>query len=47
MKDFELYIPENKIIAEHGYIKYDEIVKMLKKYKQNPDAIQFIADMME
>ena len=41
------FIPENDVISENGYMTLNEIVDLLRKYKTNPDAIQFIADMLE
>lgn len=41
------FIPENDVISENGYMTINEIVVLLRKYKTNPDAIQFIADMLE
>lgn len=40
----KIIIPKNKIISESGYFL---IVVLLRKYKNNPEAIQFIADMIE
>lgn len=43
-----IYIPENEIIEEIGYYyNINAIVYLLRKYKNNPEAIQFIADMLE
>jgi hypothetical protein len=41
------YIPENKVISEQGYFTVNGIVKLLRKYKSEPNAIQFLADMLE
>lgn len=41
------YIPDNKIVPENGYMTVNDIVNLLRKYKARPDAIQFIADMLE
>lgn len=43
----ETFIPENEIIIEHGYMSMNDIVGLLRKYKSLPEAIQFIADMLE
>ena len=43
----QIFIPENKIIYESGYFDLNEIVNLLRKYKNEPDKIQFIADMLE
>jgi hypothetical protein len=42
-----IYIPNHDVIKEHGYFTINEIVKLLRKYKNNSKAIQFIADMLE
>lgn len=42
-----IFIPLNETIIENGYYDNSGLVKMLRKYKGTPDAIQFIADMME
>ncbi len=41
------YIVINKVIPEHGWMSVNQIVELLRKYKGNPEAIQFIADMLE
>jgi hypothetical protein len=43
----EISIPKNKVIKENGEFTINEIVNLLIKYKNNPEAIQFIADMLE
>lgn len=42
-----IFIPENEVIPENGYFSHSQIVNLLRKYKENPEAIQFIADMLE
>lgn len=42
-----VFIPLNETIVENGYYNNSSLIKMLRKYKGNPDAIQFISDMME
>lgn len=37
---------DNKPIPEEGYMTRQNIVELLIKYKNNPDAVQFIAEMM-
>ena len=32
---------------EPGIYSLNEVVELLRKHKRNPDAIQFIADMLE
>jgi hypothetical protein len=47
-KDPELFtIPENDYGIEEGPVHYSRLVDLLRVYKDHPDAIQFIADMME
>lgn len=41
------YIPENDFKITKGYYSRKGIVGFLRKYKSNPDKIQFIADMLE
>ncbi len=41
------YIPENEVICEQGYFTMNEIVGLLRKYKSEPNAVQFLADMLE
>lgn len=44
---FQLLIPENEYGIPAKYYIGNEIVKLLRDYKNNPDVIQFIADMLE
>jgi hypothetical protein len=44
---WQIYIPENDTIEDCGYFVTNEIVALLRKYKNNSEAIQFIADMLE
>jgi hypothetical protein len=41
------FIPDNNVIPENGYMTMNDIVNLLRKYKASPDAVQFIADMLE
>lgn len=43
----DLYLPENDVITENGNVRQSDIVRLLRVYKDNPTAIQFIADMLE
>ena len=43
----EIFIPKNKVIKEKGEFTINEIVDLLRKSKNEPKAIQFIADMLE
>jgi hypothetical protein len=38
---------DKKPFSEEGYMSKQDVVNLLRKYKNNPDAIQYIADMME
>ena len=42
-----LYIPDNDFGIKRGHYRHREIVALLRQFKTNPEAIQFIADMME
>lgn len=44
---YKTFIPANEVIPEHGYMLINEVVDLLRKYKKSPEAIQFIADMLE
>jgi len=44
---FKMFIPKNDVIAEYGYVDHAEVVELLRKHKSDPNAIQFIADMLE
>jgi len=46
-KKDKLYIPENNYNIRVGYYTLSDFVKTLRENKNNPDAIQFIADMLE
>lgn len=37
----------DKPISEEGYMSRQDVVDLLRKYKNNPEAIHYIADMME
>lgn len=45
--EYRIFIPENDVILEHGEMSINHIAELLRRYKFSPDAIQFIADMME
>lgn len=34
-------------LSEEGYMSKQDVVNLLRKYKNSPDAIQYIADIME
>jgi len=42
-----IFIPENDVISENGSMTMNEIADLLRKYKTDPDVIQFIAGMLE
>ena len=41
-----VYVPENKYIKE-GYYSANDFVALLRENKNNPETIQFLADMLE
>jgi len=41
-----VYIPENKFIKE-GYYSTNDFVNLLRENKNEPETIQFLADMLE
>ncbi len=43
----KIYIPDNEYEIAEGYYDWSGLVRLLRKFKNNPDAVQFIADMME
>ncbi len=43
----KIYMPDNEYGIAEGYYDWSGLVKLLRKVKNNPDAMQFIADMME
>lgn len=45
--DYKIIIPKNDIISENGKLSLNEIVNLLRKYKNEPNKVQFLADMME
>lgn len=45
--DYKIIIPQNDIISENGKLSINEIVNLLRKYKNEPNKVQFLADMME
>jgi len=45
--DYKIIIPINEIISENGKLSINEIVNLLRKYKNDPNKVQYIADMME
>lgn len=47
MMDYQIYMPDNEDGIEEGYYDWQELVQLLRDNKNNPEANQFIADMME
>lgn len=47
MLRFQVFIPENEYGIEEGYYIGNAIVELLRENKNNPEVIQFIADMLE
>jgi hypothetical protein len=44
---FKIFIPTNNYDIIPGYYTLQDIVNLLRECKNNPDVIQFIADMLE
>jgi len=42
-----MYIPSNKCGVKTGFYSIAGVVELLRKHKNEPTAIQFIADMLE
>ena len=47
MLRFQTFIPENEFGIEEGYYIGNAIVELLRKYKDRPEVVEFIADMLE
>jgi hypothetical protein len=47
MSSYELIIPDNDCGIPAGYYAWSELVSLLRKHCNEPEAIHFIADMME
>ncbi|MDK6808846.1 hypothetical protein [Ligilactobacillus agilis] len=47
MMDYQIYMPDNEDGIAEGYYDWQELVQLLRDNKNNPEATQFIADMME
>lgn len=47
MLRFQVFIPDNEYGIEEGYYIGNAIVELLRKYKDKPKIIEFIADMLE
>ena len=43
----ETYIPENAYGIPEGFYGTQDIVNILRQFKGNPEAIAYIADMLE
>jgi len=46
-KDWYVFIPENNYGIKQKSYHTNEIVNMLREYKENPKMVSFIADMLE
>lgn len=47
-KDDDVFIPAKPECGiKQGYYNHTKLVGLLRKHKNNPEAIQYIADMME
>jgi hypothetical protein len=42
-----LFIPAEIPEIPEGYYSRNQFVNLMRKYKNNPDVIQFLADMLE
>lgn len=47
MLRFQTFIPENEYGIKEGYYLGNAIVDLLREYKDRPNIIEFIADMLE
>jgi hypothetical protein len=47
MFNYGVFIPVNKYDIGKGYYTINQIVDLLRDYKNNPEIIQFLADMLE
>lgn len=45
--DFKVYIPSNEFKIRQGYYSRNRFVALMRKYKNNPEIVQFLADMLE
>ena len=45
--DYKVFIPSNEYGIAENYYKMNDIVTFLRENKNNPEVIQFIADMLE
>lgn len=44
---FQTFIPKNEYGIEENYYLGNAIVKLVRDYKDRPEVIEFIADMLE
>ena len=42
-----VYIPKDVAIDDYGYASQRDFAKLLRKYKTNPTAVQFLANILE
>lgn len=45
-EDYFIWMPSHLTIKE-GYYSKEDFVKLMRKYKNNPEVIQYLADMLE
>lgn len=45
--DYQIYLPANEDGIKEGNYDWQGLVQLLRDNKNNPETIQFIADMME
>jgi len=43
----KIFIPGNGHRVKERYYSFNEIVNLLRKHRNNPGTIQFLADMLE
>ena len=43
----KIIIPVNDVITENGYFTLNQVANLLRKYKDQPQTIQFLAEMLE
>jgi hypothetical protein len=42
-----IYLPENEYGIEEGHYRQEGFVHLMREHKHEPQAIQFLADMLE
>lgn len=41
------YLPENQYGIEEGHYRLEGFVHLMRRHKHEPEAVQFLADMLE